>query len=562
MLPDATETGPLSLAGRPKPAPASSAASRAAGSFMDMLQAARTRVSAAPERGVDPIPESRRAERPEPKTRPRDDDRAVAPKERDSADAVADAAPREPSAREPAARDSTPPSADEAAPARTPAPRSGDDTKRADAGDDETPSTDPATAVQPLLVPPPVPEAPPAVVAAGIGADLSDDAVAGDSTEELEATNPASPAPPAQEAVQTPAASAPTSAPGTPTSDTGSADDAPLAATPAPSAASTPDVAETAPAADRDPVPPAAARTHAEATDDGNGLAPLRPLADSDAAAADADPGNRPATARADGASGAVSGKASAGDGNGSGGQQGSGLAGQNAGQNTPATAATLAAVAQAPTQGVRFTVPAAPSATAGRAAAPGIAAGDAAPGSSATPGAPLGAAATPAGTTAAGPASAAGAGRPSPGASASPPAQQIAAQVTRAVRAGSDRISITLDPESLGKVEVKLEVHRDGRVMAMIQTDRQDTLDLLQRDARGLERALQDAGLKADSGSLSFSLRQDGGGQGASFARHGSGGGGSAPGGSGPAVAEPAAPQDSSAVWTMSGRGVVDIRV
>jgi hypothetical protein len=35
--------------------------------------------------------------------------------------------------------------------------------------------------------------------------------------------------------------------------------------------------------------------------------------------------------------------------------------------------------------------------------------------------------------------------------------------------------------------------------------------MELLQRDARDLERALQDAGLRADSGSLSFNLRGQG---------------------------------------------------
>jgi flagellar hook-length control protein FliK len=34
------------------------------------------------------------------------------------------------------------------------------------------------------------------------------------------------------------------------------------------------------------------------------------------------------------------------------------------------------------------------------------------------------------------------------------------------------------------------------------------DTLDLLQRDARGLERALQEAGLRADRQDLTFTLR------------------------------------------------------
>ena len=42
-----------------------------------------------------------------------------------------------------------------------------------------------------------------------------------------------------------------------------------------------------------------------------------------------------------------------------------------------------------------------------------------------------------------------------------------------------------------------------------MVTADRQETLDLLQRDSRGLERALQEAGLDADSDNLSFSLRQ-----------------------------------------------------
>jgi flagellar hook-length control protein FliK len=44
------------------------------------------------------------------------------------------------------------------------------------------------------------------------------------------------------------------------------------------------------------------------------------------------------------------------------------------------------------------------------------------------------------------------------------------------------------------------------------VVVDRPATLDLLQRDARNLERILQDAGLQTDSGSLSFSLRNSGG--------------------------------------------------
>ena len=40
------------------------------------------------------------------------------------------------------------------------------------------------------------------------------------------------------------------------------------------------------------------------------------------------------------------------------------------------------------------------------------------------------------------------------------------------------------------------------------LTVDRAETLDLLRRDASGLERALQDAGLKTADNGLQFSLR------------------------------------------------------
>jgi len=90
----------------------------------------------------------------------------------------------------------------------------------------------------------------------------------------------------------------------------------------------------------------------------------------------------------------------------------------------------------------------------------------------------------------------------------------QVAIQLSRAIQDGFDRLSVRLNPPELGRVDIKLEVAHDGRAMAMISADRQETLDLLQRDSRGLERALQEAGLRADSGSLSFNLRNQGDGE------------------------------------------------
>lgn len=87
-------------------------------------------------------------------------------------------------------------------------------------------------------------------------------------------------------------------------------------------------------------------------------------------------------------------------------------------------------------------------------------------------------------------------------------PAEQIAVQVQKAQQAGKDQLNIKLHPAELGRIEVKLESGDDGVLRAVISAERSETLDLLQRDSRGLERALQDAGVKTDSGSLSFNLK------------------------------------------------------
>ena len=82
--------------------------------------------------------------------------------------------------------------------------------------------------------------------------------------------------------------------------------------------------------------------------------------------------------------------------------------------------------------------------------------------------------------------------------------------QISNAVKEGADRIKISLHPSELGRVDVKLEIGHDGRVIAAIAVDKQETLDLLQRDSRSLEKALQDAGFETGSGSLNFSMSKE----------------------------------------------------
>jgi len=87
-------------------------------------------------------------------------------------------------------------------------------------------------------------------------------------------------------------------------------------------------------------------------------------------------------------------------------------------------------------------------------------------------------------------------------------PLSGVAVEIAGKALAGKNRFEIRLDPPELGRIEVRLDVDRDGNVTSRLTVDRPDTLDLLRRDAAGLERALQDAGLKTANNGLQFSLR------------------------------------------------------
>lgn len=133
-------------------------------------------------------------------------------------------------------------------------------------------------------------------------------------------------------------------------------------------------------------------------------------------------------------------------------------------------------------------------------------------------------------------------------------PAAQLTGRIEQAVSEGRTTLTVRLDPETLGRVEVKLEL-QDGRVTAHIAAERPATLDLLQRDARLLERAVEQGGLQLSGGGLQFSLR-DGAGQ-WTEAQAGNRRGGLA---YGMAAAEPAADPLSPTLYTSDS--LVDIQI
>jgi chemotaxis protein MotD len=90
-------------------------------------------------------------------------------------------------------------------------------------------------------------------------------------------------------------------------------------------------------------------------------------------------------------------------------------------------------------------------------------------------------------------------------------PVAGLALEIAAQSRAGKNRFEIRLDPPELGRIDVRLDMDKDGNVTSRMIVERSETLDLLRRDAQQLERALNQAGLKTADNALEFQLRDQG---------------------------------------------------
>ncbi len=102
---------------------------------------------------------------------------------------------------------------------------------------------------------------------------------------------------------------------------------------------------------------------------------------------------------------------------------------------------------------------------------------------------------------------------------------ERVPFEIAIAAHRGEKEFEIRLDPPELGRVDVSMSVDKSGKVATHLIVERSETLDQLRKDAPNLERALQNSGLKTDSNSLQFSLRDQNaqnfsGGQHDGFAR------------------------------------------
>jgi flagellar hook-length control protein FliK len=73
-----------------------------------------------------------------------------------------------------------------------------------------------------------------------------------------------------------------------------------------------------------------------------------------------------------------------------------------------------------------------------------------------------------------------------------------------------AQRFEISLTPEELGRVDVRIEIGADKKVHAVLAAHDSAALTDLMRGQRALERALTDAGIDLKDGGVKFELAND----------------------------------------------------
>ena len=87
-------------------------------------------------------------------------------------------------------------------------------------------------------------------------------------------------------------------------------------------------------------------------------------------------------------------------------------------------------------------------------------------------------------------------------------PLSGLAVEIAASAQSGKSRFEIRLDPAELGRIDVRIDVDRNGQVTSHLTVEKPETLSMLRQDAPQLQRALDDAGLKTGDSGLQFSLR------------------------------------------------------
>lgn len=90
------------------------------------------------------------------------------------------------------------------------------------------------------------------------------------------------------------------------------------------------------------------------------------------------------------------------------------------------------------------------------------------------------------------------------------PTAQEQIAMTLKNMPKGKTEVTLQLRPDTLGRVHVKIDINQDGQALVVVSTDRQETRDMLQQDARQLTDLLKEAEMDLSEGDISYNLFED----------------------------------------------------
>lgn len=97
------------------------------------------------------------------------------------------------------------------------------------------------------------------------------------------------------------------------------------------------------------------------------------------------------------------------------------------------------------------------------------------------------------------------------PSAASVHPASHAVSVMIEKSMSGSEKsrqtLSMELDPPELGRVQIQLSYEKGEPMKVHLLAEKQDTLNILQRDSHALKAALEQAGIQTDGSSLSFDL-------------------------------------------------------
>lgn len=85
-----------------------------------------------------------------------------------------------------------------------------------------------------------------------------------------------------------------------------------------------------------------------------------------------------------------------------------------------------------------------------------------------------------------------------------------LAAQIVKKLEARTTRFDVELDPQGLGKVDVRVEIGAHGRITAAMTFDNPQAAQDVKARSAELQRALEQAGFDLSGSALSFDVAQD----------------------------------------------------